>query len=1214
MTSKQPFLFLLVTLISLTFSVNFTFSKSQEIFLKLGHTGSINSICITTDGKLMATASADNTIKIWDVKKQSLLRTLAGHEADIFTIAFKPNSTILASAGYDKKILIWDVQQGRVIQTLTNHTQPVTTLLFSPDGRNLFSSSRDSTIKIWSIPSGRMTATIAGHRNLVNAITLSSDGNLIASASFEKIVRIWNTRSQRITKTLTSLNFEVRQVEFSPDNKFLAVVTIDNSVSIYSVGIWRKLDNWKFQEPVNTVTFSPDGKKLGIATKSRIDFFDTENWALESRIAEEVKDTKDLIFTPDMKRLISVNAHAEIDFFDKNYSHQNKLHGYKLDIIKTLFSPTGNLLASANEDGTIALWDLQTGQQLRNISAHERSVNGLSFHPNARLLASGGDDGVIKIWNLQKDTSPKVLRGHAGPVYSVDFSPTGDVLASCGSDKSVRLWDVKSRREITQLYDHLARIWSVEFSPNGQFLASASDDYSVKIWQVQSRKLIRTLIGHEALVKSASFSHDSRYLATASSDKTIKIWNVISGELLATLQGHNSSVKTAVFSPDDKLVASGGFDNIIRIWDWRKDRQVHSLSGHENDINSLNFSPSGSRLASGSPDGTIRIWDMSTQNLLLRIANLPKLEWMIFPEDNLFYTASKNAEQFAALRFNNKLSKVASLKKYKKQLKKSDLRNAFTDTDVGSSIKSNGAKQEPAGYAFIFAWVALILGTVGLIVYFKLKQKFILDESHVFFKKLGYKNYEQTEHWTLFFNPDRDNPDAVVINWKNKDKFFSSAVNNAYINRLSYAPNSLELYIIHNGVAPAPYEIHKLKKSLPCKTINVPQTLMTQAVKENSCFETLEQLHKKHLSNKSPYSNLLPVSDSNQFYGQNEVLERLCVSIGEGKHHTFIGFRKFGATSFLQQLPYAYNQAPTCVISCDKFFNKLELVYHEIINQLYLSMKNYAPASLPNALEILRTNGLSQAILSMHQAWKKDGHTKPFLIAFDCIDRFFDKDGSDLSKLQADNFNRLLSTFHNLAEKYNCITLVNSSNCETENWPDNLKQLLQASNIEYLQLLDMPASDELIQNGGLWLNITWDYDAANQVYSYCGGHPYLSRLFAKDACKNDQLKHLTVERVQETMQEISSQISKSEFGRYFEKSIWGRLNYDEKKVMNLVSQKRNLGLPVKSVPSELQAPLFKLLNFGIITNDVGKLFHFSPLFSTWLERKTRQNAASGVIS
>ena len=177
-------------------------------------------------------------------------------------------------------------------------------------------------------------------------------------------------------------------------------------------------------------------------------------------------------------------------------------------------------------------------------------------------------------------------------------------------------------------------------------------------------------------------------------------------------------------------------------------------------------------------------------------------------------------------------------------------------------------------------------------------------------------------------------------------------------------------------------------------------------------------------------------------------------------------------------------------------------------------------------------------------------------------------------------------------------------------WPDNLKRTLQNTNIEYLQLLDLAANDELIQNGGLWHNIIWEYEAANQVYSYCSGHPYLSHLFAKQVCKDGDIKHISAERVQEKAREIASNINNNEFGRYFEKSIWGRLSSDGKKLVTLINQEGNHGLSVKSLPPELQEVAFQLVDTSIVSNDVGKLFHFTPFFSKWLEYKIQHDPAS----
>jgi WD40 repeat protein len=233
---------------------------------------------------------------------------------------------------------------------------------------------------------------------------------------------------------------------------------------------------------------------------------------------------------------------------------------------------------------------------LQTLEGHSGSATAVVFSPDGQLLASASHDWRVRLWNAKTGALLRTLKGHSGWVTAVAFSPDGQLLASASHDRTVILWDAKTGALQRMLKGHFDWVAAVAFSPDGQLLASASRNRTIILWDANAGALqhTRSLEGHSRWVTAVAFSPDGQLLASASHDQTVRLWDAKAGAFQRTLKGHSDWVTAVAFSPDGQLLASASGDKTVRLWDAKAGVLQRTLE--VGSISSLSFSIDGSRL------------------------------------------------------------------------------------------------------------------------------------------------------------------------------------------------------------------------------------------------------------------------------------------------------------------------------------------------------------------------------------------------------------------------------------------------------------------------------------------------------------------------------------------------------------------------------------------------------------------------------------------
>jgi hypothetical protein len=268
-------------------------------------------------------------------------------------------------------------------------------------------------------------------------------------------------------------------------------------------------------------------------------------------------------------------------------------------------------LLTSCDDGSVSLWDLKTGQRVRQFIGHEKGVKCVAVAPDGKTIASSGWEGTVRLWELDTGKLLNVLRGHTQGVSSVVFSPDGKWLASGGSDAVVRLWNLRDGGKEEQKF-HIpgGRPVSVAISPDGKTLAAGGTDATVTLWRLPSGDRLGTMKHEHGWILHLTFAPDGKTLATGGNGGAITLWD------LATLKLNRrflekAEVLSVAFSPDGRTLASVTYDGGTQLWEVATGQQVWTRRGHASGVLSVAYADDGMTVASGSSDTTALIWDVT---------------------------------------------------------------------------------------------------------------------------------------------------------------------------------------------------------------------------------------------------------------------------------------------------------------------------------------------------------------------------------------------------------------------------------------------------------------------------------------------------------------------------------------------------------------------------------------------------------------------------
>ena len=366
---------------------------------------------------------------------------------------------------------------------------------------------------------------------------------------------------------------------------------------------------------IREIEYSPDSNILAVATTIGIWLYDTTTYQEITLLTEHNSPISNIEFNPQGQTFASAGQDNSIFLWDINTGTKVPLFGHISGFSRNIlnFSLDGNTLASGNKD-TIILWDAITGEHKDTITGIPNNISDFSFSPDGMDIVSVSGGGVISVTDattgeLKKSFTVKMTEG----VISVGFSQDVNLIVIGNIDGIIYIVDITKGELIRKLTGHSFDVERIAFSPDGNMCASSSyGDETVHIWNIRTGKKIHTFTEHTGDLLGLAYSPDGNTLASSGSgDGTIRFWDTHTGEQKHIITGHTDNVNSMIFHPDGKHIVCGYEDGTIRYWDISTRQQVKTLDRFMNSVSGLVFTPDGKTIV-GGVDNSVRIWNAQT--------------------------------------------------------------------------------------------------------------------------------------------------------------------------------------------------------------------------------------------------------------------------------------------------------------------------------------------------------------------------------------------------------------------------------------------------------------------------------------------------------------------------------------------------------------------------------------------------------------------------
>ena len=550
---------------------------------------------------------------------------LAGHAWGILRVAVSPDKGRVATASSDGTVKIWDVQSGSLIRTLPGK-EPVLDVAWSKDGATIAAchgaeSLKEGFARLYDVATGAEKKAIR-FESTVNRVAYSPDGTKLAIGTEKNGASLWSADGAERLKVLGGDTEVASQIVYSNDGALIAIRSGKEArvVSAADGALIAALTG--HEKNILQLSLSRTGARVATASIDGT----TRVWdsrtgkeisrlVLESTAGQKPPRFQRVAFSPDEKLVAAGAQDGSVRLFDaESGAVTHTLVHHDASIEDLVFSPDGRRLLVASLDKQASIIDTETGGLVELLRGHGDGVLCATFIDDHRVI-TGSDDRKARVFEIADGPYIQVLAGHTGPIERLVASADGSILVSGASDNTARAWDSKTGKLIGVLGGNAGLISGLAITRDGARVATCAVESPTRLWDARTAKEIGSFREEPDGCTAAAFSPDGTWLATGSIKGEVRLRDGVTGDVKRTFERHTKKVIRIAFSRDGKRFVSASWDGTANLWSADGDSPVKVLKGAEGWVNAAEFAPDDRTIVIAANDEA-RVFDAETGALL----------------------------------------------------------------------------------------------------------------------------------------------------------------------------------------------------------------------------------------------------------------------------------------------------------------------------------------------------------------------------------------------------------------------------------------------------------------------------------------------------------------------------------------------------------------------------------------------------------------------
>jgi WD40 repeat protein/DNA-binding SARP family transcriptional activator len=541
-----------------------------ELHRLVGHSGPVRAVDISREGGLVVTGGFSASgweqpgeLMLWDLQSGDEIRRFTGHVAGVVAAKFcLDDQALLVSSGdaelfstigtaggqavqaLERDLLLWDVEHGEIMRRFDGQEHDAFTLSISPDGKQgMVGSYYEGLVSVYDLVTGDRLARLEGHEDTVRTVSFGKDGRTGLSGSADGRLILWDIEGGKPNARLAVHGGDVLDIDISPDGRFALSTGRDSTLILWDLVDAAQVGRFDGHgDMVYDVGLVPaqgsllSGSGSGSVNRPSLDsslrLWQLESGALLNTYPVPLPAIFQVAISPDGKTALYVGGDVGVHILDlKTWQESNALQGHQSFVTCIEFLPDGSRALSGSGDGTLILWDLQSGQLLYQLDAlaREPGVWALAISPDGSTALSDTGQGSMILWDLQRGELLRILRGPDPDGWTgasgIAYRPDGTTALSVGGDGRIIEWDLESGQAIRQIGEHPGLRTRVVVTPDGRLAMTAGMDGALMLWDLETGRLIRRSEGH-GVIFDLTLSADGETVFFGSSDTTIILWRL----------------------------------------------------------------------------------------------------------------------------------------------------------------------------------------------------------------------------------------------------------------------------------------------------------------------------------------------------------------------------------------------------------------------------------------------------------------------------------------------------------------------------------------------------------------------------------------------------------------------------------------------------------------------------------------------------------------